>query len=74
MWRFCSLTAFLGAYLVSIGKSCGNIFFPPCALVPQSLAVVAVMAFAGQPPAWSLLTVTQSCAPMGLWDAGQGAR
>ncbi|NXS56444.1 VSI10 protein, partial [Brachypteracias leptosomus] len=40
--------------------------FPPCVLVAQGLAVVAVMVFAGQPPAWSPWAVVQSCAPLGL--------
>ncbi|NXL31166.1 VSI10 protein, partial [Glaucidium brasilianum] len=35
----------------------GNNLFPPCALVPQGLALVTVRGFAGQPPAWSLLAV-----------------
>ncbi|KFQ48882.1 V-set and immunoglobulin domain-containing protein 10, partial [Pelecanus crispus] len=43
---------------------CGNTLFPPCALVPQGLAVVAVVAFAGQPPAWSPLGChSELCSP-----------
>ncbi|NXD62851.1 VSI10 protein, partial [Eolophus roseicapillus] len=40
------------------GHVCGNDLFPPCATVPRGLAVTA--------PAWSLLAVIQSCAPLGL--------
>ncbi|NXX61749.1 VSI10 protein, partial [Scopus umbretta] len=69
VWRFCSPTVFLGAYLASIGQSCGKNLFPPCALVLQGSAVVAVMVFAGQSPTWSLLSVIQSCAPLELWNA-----